>query len=94
MKKLNQVVIAALVLAAPVVSFAQQSPQPLTRAEVRASLIEAERGGYGPLDWTDYPNGQMQAAQVKTAVQKPAGGDTSGFGAVANGSSQSGDLSR
>lgn len=87
MNMLNQVVVAALILAAPVASFAQQSQQPLTRAEVRASLIQAEKGGYGPLDWTDYPNGEMQAAQTPAV-------DTSGYGTVAHGTSQSGDASQ
>ena len=47
MKSLIQAVVIAAVLAAPVASFAQ-SNQPVTRAQVRAELIQLEKAGYQP----------------------------------------------
>jgi hypothetical protein len=87
MKSLIKAVAIALVLAAPVASFAQ-SNQPLTRAEVRAQLIQIEKAGYNPSASDDhtYP-ADVQAAEAKVAAQNAA---TSGVGGVASGSSQSG----
>jgi hypothetical protein len=58
----------------------------LTRAEVRAQLVEVEKAGYNPNDWLHYPE-NIQAAEARVAAEK---GDTSGYGASANGSSQAG----
>jgi Domain of unknown function (DUF4148) len=89
MKSLIQaVVVAAAVLAAPVAAFAQ-SNQPVTRAEVRADLVQVEKAGY-------YPNRQnpqaspteLQAAEARVAAQNTA------FGGVAGGSSQHGQVAQ
>ncbi|RFU46629.1 DUF4148 domain-containing protein [Paraburkholderia sp. DHOC27] len=86
MKSLIKAVAIAVVLAAPVASFAQ-SNQPLTRAEVRAQLVQLEKAGYNPSnDNTTYP-ADIQAAEARVAAQNAA---TSGEGGVASGSSQSG----
>jgi hypothetical protein len=87
MKSLIKAVAIALVLAAPVASFAQ-SNQPLTRAEVRAQLIQVEKAGYNPSASDDhtYP-ADIQAAEAKVAAQNAA---TSGEGGVVSGSSESG----
>jgi hypothetical protein len=45
MKNLIQAVVVAAALAAPVAVFAQNTA-PLTRAQVRAELIELEKAGY------------------------------------------------
>jgi len=90
MNKLFSAVVVAAALAAPAISFAQSSEQGLTRAEVRAQLVELERAGYNPgADHVNYPE-NIQAAQARVTGQKLASGDTSGYGAPAVGTSQSG----
>ncbi|CAB3793921.1 hypothetical protein LMG28614_03793 [Paraburkholderia ultramafica] len=89
MKSLIQAVVVAAALVAPVVSFAQQSDAPkLTRAQVRAELVQLEKAGYrvGDGDNTTYP-AQVQAAEAKVATQN---GASSGYGGAVSGSSQSG----
>ncbi|TKC83494.1 DUF4148 domain-containing protein [Trinickia terrae] len=88
MKSLIKAIAVALVLAAPVASFAQ-SNQPLTREQVRADLVQVEKAGYSPLDWMHYPD-NIQAAEARVAAQKGAAADTSGYGSVSRDSSQSG----
>jgi hypothetical protein len=87
MNSLIKAVAIALVVAAPVASFAQ-SNQPLTRAEVRAQLVQLEKAGYSPSasDNSTYP-AQIQAAEAKVAAQNAAASDEGG---VVSGSSQSG----
>jgi uncharacterized membrane protein len=91
MKSLIQAVAIAAVLATPVASFAQ-SNQPLTRAEVRAQLVQIEQAGYSPARGRDpyYPT-DIQAAEARVAAQNGAAqAETTGYGAATNGSSQSG----
>jgi hypothetical protein len=84
MKSFIQAVAVAAVLAVPAVSFAQ-SNAPLTRAEVRAQLVQFEKAG--PADSnTSYPV-QALAAESMVAAQN---GASTGYGGVANGSSASG----
>ena len=88
MKSLIKAVALAVVLAAPVVSFAQ-SNQPVTRAEVRAQLVQLEKAGYNPsASDEEYPE-NIQAAQARVDAQQ-AGVQASGFGSSTNGSSASG----
>ncbi|CAG9268118.1 DUF4148 domain-containing protein [Paraburkholderia unamae] len=84
MKNLIQAVVVAAALAAPVAVFAQ-SNQPVTRAQVRAELVQLEKVGYhvGDGDQAHYPDA-IQAAEVKVALQNNA------VGGVAGGSSASG----
>ena len=100
MKSLIKAVAIAAVLAAPVASFAQSSQQPVTRAEVRNELIQLEQAGYNPAVSNDpnYP-ADVQAAERRVQAQNRAVAqtqlpvaDTSGYGGVANGSSQSGGV--
>jgi len=100
MKSLIKAVAIAAVLAAPVASFAQSSQQPVTRAEVRNELIQLEQAGYNPAVSNDpnYP-ADVQAAERRVQAQNPSVAqtqlpvaDTSGYGGVANGSSQSGGV--
>ncbi|WMY11600.1 DUF4148 domain-containing protein [Paraburkholderia phenoliruptrix] len=90
MKSLTQAVVIATVLAAPVASFAQ-SNQPVTRAQVRAELIQLEKAGYQPSRSDPYYPADLQAAQGRVDAQngtaQPA---VPSYGGVANGSSQSG----
>jgi type II secretory pathway pseudopilin PulG len=92
MKSLIQAVAIAAVLATPVVSFAQSSNQPLTRAEVRAQLVQLEQAGYSPARGRDpyYPT-DIQAAEARVAAQNAtAQAETTGYGPATSGSSQSG----
>ena|ERR1700761_6933972 len=99
MKSLFKAVAIAAVLAAPVVSFAQSSQQPVTRAEVRNQLIQLEQAGYSPAtsNDSDYP-ANIQAAQRRVEAQGPVVAqthpvaDTSGYGAPMGGTSQSGGV--
>ncbi|KAH0437172.1 hypothetical protein KCU90_g3930, partial [Aureobasidium melanogenum] len=86
MKSLIKAIALVVVIAAPVASFAQ-TEQPLTRAEVKAQLIQIEQAGYNPAASGDstYP-GDIQAAEARVAAQH----DTTGYGSSANGSSQTG----
>jgi type II secretory pathway pseudopilin PulG len=100
MKSLIKAIAIAAVLAAPVASFAQSNNQPLTRAEVRNQLIQLEQAGYNPGATNDptYP-ADIQAAEARVQAQNPAVAqtqepvaNTSGYGGVTSGSSQSGGV--
>jgi Domain of unknown function (DUF4148) len=87
LKSLISAVALASVLAAPAVSFAQ-SNAPVTRAQVRAELVQVEKAGYhvGDGDHTTYP-AEIQAAEAKVAAQN---GAASGYGGVGSGSTEAG----
>jgi hypothetical protein len=87
MKSLIKAVAIAAVLAIPAVSFAQTN-EPVTRAEVRAQLVQLEKAGYNPSisDDANYP-ADLQAAEARVAAQN---GNTTGYGSSANGSTQAG----
>jgi Domain of unknown function (DUF4148) len=88
MKSLVQALVVAAVLAVPAVSFAQSSQQPLTRAEVKAQLIQIEKAGYNPATANDYDYpANIQAAEARVAAQN---GGSTGYGGAANGTSDSG----
>ncbi|AOK12228.1 MULTISPECIES: DUF4148 domain-containing protein [Burkholderia] len=91
MKSIIYAAIAASVLAAPIASFAQ-SEQGLTRAQVRAELVQLEQNGYKALaSDAQYPQ-NIEAAEQRIQPNQPvlAQADTSGYGAVATGAGQSG----
>lgn len=88
MKPFVKAVALAAVLAVPAISFAQQSNQPLTRAEVRNQLIELENAGYRPEVNDPYYPAKLQEAEARVAQQN--GAQTSGYGPATAGSSQSG----
>ena len=90
MKSLMKVVVA-LAFAAPLVSFAQSNQQSLTRAQVRADVIQSEKAGYSPTAWADFPEGELQAAEFRKSAHKAA---ASGYGSDWNGSSQTGAVAR
>ncbi|MFM0226422.1 DUF4148 domain-containing protein [Paraburkholderia dipogonis] len=87
MKSLIQAVVVVAALAAPVAVFAQSS-RPVTRAQVRAELVQLEKAGYDPAARNDatYP-AEIQAAEAKVAAQN---GAANGYGGVVNGSSVAG----
>jgi len=86
MKTLIRAVALAAAVAAPVASFAQ-SNSPVTRAQVRAEIVQLAQAGYhvGDGDNAHYPEA-VQAAEAGVAA---ANGNT-GYGGVANGTAQGG----
>jgi hypothetical protein len=86
MKSLLQAVVIAAAFVAPVASFAQ-SNAPITRAQVRAELVQLEKAGYHPGDDDVHYPVAVQAAEARVAAQN---GAESGYGGVASGTSQSG----
>jgi hypothetical protein len=86
MKSFIFAAVAASVLAAPIVSFAQ-SDSPVTRAEVRTELKQLELAGYEPGagDESNYP-ANIQAAQARISSSNSA----TGYGGAVSGSSASG----
>ncbi|TDY20630.1 uncharacterized protein DUF4148 [Paraburkholderia sp. BL6665CI2N2] len=90
MKSLIHAVVIAAVLAAPVASFAQ-SNQPVTRAQVRAELIQLEKAGYQPGAADPYYPADIQAAQARVARENgTAQAAESGYGGTVSGASQAG----
>ncbi len=87
MKSLIEAVVIAALITAPLAAFAQ-SNQPVTRAQVRAELVQLEKAGYNPstANMDDYP-ANLQAAEARVAAQTA---QTSGYGSATNGSSQAG----
>lgn len=68
MKLTLATVALAAALAAPAVSFAEQ-PAGLTRAEVRAQLVEIEQAGWRPAnEGPTYPD-RLQAAEARIAAK-------------------------
>ncbi|MGV2290719.1 DUF4148 domain-containing protein [Trinickia sp. YCB016] len=91
MKSIVYAAVIATVLAAPVASFAQ-SAQPVSRAQVRAELVQLEKAGYQPgSDNLTYPS-DIQAAEQRVHGQdvQAAAAGTSGYGPQVSGASQSG----
>ena len=89
MKFLIQTIVIAIAIAAPAAAFAQ-SNQPVTRAQVRAELVQLEQAGYRPTAGTDpdYP-ADIQAAEARVAAENAAASN-SGYGPSTSGTSQSG----
>ena len=87
MKSLIKAVIVGTALVASAGVFAQ-SNAPVTRAQVRAELIQLQQAGYhvGDGDQAHYPDA-VQAAEARVAAQA---GNGSGFGGRQVGASESG----
>lgn len=88
---MNKFLISTLVissaLAAPAFAFAQ-SNGPVTRAQVKAELVQLEKAGYNPGgEDVNYPQ-DIQAAEQRVAEQQ--GIASSSYGSPANGTSASG----
>jgi hypothetical protein len=95
-KSIVPAIAIAAVLAVP--GFAQaREDGPVTRAQVRAELVQLERAGYNPAgDQTTYP-AQIQAAEARVAAQQAASPsaqsaqtEQSSFGGAGEGASASG----
>ncbi|CAM2155333.1 DUF4148 domain-containing protein [Paraburkholderia tropica] len=96
MKLVQSLVVAALV-AVPALSFAQSGVQnaPVTRAEVKAELVQLQQAGYNPAsDNTQYPaNLQAALARVSAANGETASASVSSassYGGVTQGASAAG----
>lgn len=74
----------SLAISTPIMAFAQDSNDSLTRAQVEGQLIQLEHAGYKPSK-THYP-ADIQAAKARVATQSGTG-----YGATATGTSQSGN---
>jgi hypothetical protein len=90
MKNLIAAALAATVLAAPALSFAQAEQQPVTRAQVRAELVQLEKAGYRPGLSSPYYPADLQAAQARVAEQNGSA-EATAYGAPSNGSTQAGN---
>lgn len=83
--------VVATALALPIASHAQETTSPVTRAQVRAELVQLEKAGYRPgKNDPHYPD-DIQAAEAKVAAanSSPVNAD-SGVGGVISGTSASG----
>jgi hypothetical protein len=76
--------LLAVVLIVPAVSFAQTTNTPLTRAEVRAELVQLEQAGYQPAARQNHYPDEIQAAEARLHASDSA--YASSDGARANGS--------
>jgi hypothetical protein len=83
MKMVSQVGFGALLAAMTIsTAFAQTQAQPndpsapITRAQVRADLIEWRAAGYDPLDWIDYPENAQRAGRIVAARRAQQAGGT------------------
>jgi hypothetical protein len=70
-KSLIPAVVIVSALAAPTFAFAQSTDNgPLTRAEVKAQLVQLEKAGYNPAeDQINYP-ANIQAAQARVNAEQ------------------------
>jgi hypothetical protein len=82
----------AAAIAFPVYGYAQESSSTVTRAQVRAELVQLESGGYRPgANDLHYP-ADIQAVEAAVASQKGAGSNAaSSVGGARSGSSASGN---
>ncbi|WP_371882262.1 DUF4148 domain-containing protein [Caballeronia sp. S22] len=85
MKAFVPALVIATALAAPTFAFAQ-SNGPVTRAQVRAELVQLEKAGYNPsTDRVDYPQ-NIQAAEARVHAEN----GRSAYGPSVAGTSNSG----
>ncbi|WP_434667060.1 DUF4148 domain-containing protein [Paraburkholderia sp. A3BS-1L] len=86
-----KVIAIAIALTVPAVSFGQSSNGPLTRAQVRAQLIQLEHAGYYPGRGKDpkYPS-DIQAAEARVAAQSGMTGAATGIGGTTASTTESG----
>jgi Domain of unknown function (DUF4148) len=88
-KSFMPAMLVASALAIPTLAFAQDSQgQGLTRAEVRAELIQVERAGYNPSADDVYYPANIQAAEARVAAAN--GGNGTSYGPSTEGTSASG----
>ncbi|WP_042267003.1 DUF4148 domain-containing protein [Paraburkholderia heleia] len=80
----------SLAIAAPAISFAESTSDPVTRAQVEGQLVQLDQAGYKPSN-TKYP-ADIQAAEARVAARGAmASKADSSYGGTATSTSQSGD---
>lgn len=89
MKSLVLSLLAASALTLPLASFAQTANEPLTRAQVRADLINAEQQGTVPPSKTHYPAGQETSPNAIRHAARQENDANTAYGPSTYGSSQS-----
>ncbi|CAN7642636.1 MULTISPECIES: DUF4148 domain-containing protein [unclassified Caballeronia] len=77
MKKFICAILSA-VLIVPAVSFAQATNGPVTRAQVRAELVQLERAGYQPASKQIHYPDEIQAAEQRVQAANSAYASESG----------------
>ncbi|CAN7621118.1 DUF4148 domain-containing protein [Caballeronia sp. dw_19] len=87
-KSLIPALLIASALAAPSFAFAQDNNAPVTRAEVRAQLVQLEQAGYSPSSNDKYYPAALQAAQQR--VDASNGVTAQAYGPSTSGTSASG----
>jgi ABC-type sugar transport system substrate-binding protein len=88
LKSLFPALLIASALAAPSLAFAQDNNGPVTRAQVRAQLVQLEKAGYSPAtNDNTYPQALQEAQQ---RVDASNGTGTQGYGPSTSGTSDSG----
>ncbi|MDF3114192.1 MULTISPECIES: DUF4148 domain-containing protein [Burkholderia] len=98
MKTLVTSTLAALILSAPALSFAQPADHPLTRAEVKAEMARLVAVGYTPaMDHNQYPAAILAAekrvrenAVAQGAPNAASAADKTGYGNEARTTDESG----
>ncbi|SAL05284.1 purine nucleoside phosphorylase [Caballeronia calidae] len=91
MNAIAKVVVSLAVVAAPTFVFAQSQNAPLTRAQVKAELVQLEQAGYSPAtgEQANYP-ADIQAAEAKVAAQQNMNEGNEGYGGTHPGAGASG----
>jgi hypothetical protein len=89
MRTLLKALALTLTFTVPTISFASTSNAPVTRAEVRAELVQLEHAGYKP-SRTQYP-ADIQAAEARVAAQNhDVANASTAYGGTTSGTSQVG----
>lgn len=70
MNNLIRAVLLSCALSAPIVAFAHTTDGTVTRAAVRADLVQTEKAGYRPVGTDPYYPDDIQAADAKVAAQQ------------------------
>ncbi|VXC16477.1 conserved exported hypothetical protein [Burkholderia sp. 8Y] len=91
MNTIASVVLSVAVAIAPTAVFAQNEGAPLTRAQVKAELVQLERAGYSAASGENatYP-ADLQAAEAKVAAQN----SQEAYGGMQAGAAASGAVQR
>jgi hypothetical protein len=95
MNTIAKALISFAVVAAPTFAFAQSQNAPLTRAQVKAELVQLEQAGYAPAsgDNASYPT-DIQAAEAKVAAQQNMNQTNQAYGGTQSGGADSGAMQR
>jgi type II secretory pathway pseudopilin PulG len=95
MNTIAKVLVSFAVVAAPAFAFAQDQSAPLTRAQVKAELVQLEQAGYSAASGenANYPV-DIQAAEAKVAAQQNMNETNRAYGGTHASGSASGSMQR